>query len=105
MVWSIEFGGTADLQAIIQAIGGLTNVVRHQVGATNPISALEKFRKFEPPTFKGTKDPMEAFSPTAVCFGGRTKPWGVLGMGSKVDNTYTVVGENASTWKEITSYK
>ena len=48
--------------------------MRHQVGATNPTSALEKFRKLEPPTFKGTKDPMEAFSPTAVCFGGRTKP-------------------------------
>ena len=55
MVWSIEFGGTADLQAIIQAIGGLTNVVRHQVGATNPTSALEKFRKLEPPTLQRTQ--------------------------------------------------
>ena len=32
----------------------------HQVGATNPTSALEKFRKLDPPTFKGTKDPIEA---------------------------------------------
>ena len=69
MVWSIECQGTADLQAIIQAIRGLTNVVQHLVGATNLTSALEKFRKLEPPTFKGTKDPMEAFSPSVVCFG------------------------------------
>nr|POE75026.1 hypothetical protein CFP56_15814 [Quercus suber] len=53
-------GGTTNLQAIIEAIDGLTNIVQHQVGATNPTSALEKFRKLDPPAFKGTKDPIEA---------------------------------------------
>ena len=53
-------GGTTNLQAIIEVIGGLTNIVQHQVGATNPTSALEKFRKLDPPLFKGTKDPIEA---------------------------------------------
>jgi hypothetical protein len=53
--------GTSDiLQTIIQAIGSLTEVVQHQVGATNPMSALEKFRKLDPPSFKGSKDPLEA---------------------------------------------
>uniref|UniRef100_A0A2N9G096 Retrotransposon gag domain-containing protein n=1 Tax=Fagus sylvatica TaxID=28930 RepID=A0A2N9G096_FAGSY len=53
--------GTTDiLQTIIQAIGGLTEVVQHQVGATNPMSSLEKFRKLDPPSFKGSKDPLEA---------------------------------------------
>ena len=52
--------GTTNLQAIIEAIRGLTNIVQHQVGATNPTSALEKFRKLDPPTFKSTKDPIEA---------------------------------------------
>ena len=33
--------------------------MQHQVGATNPTSALEKFRKLDPPTFKGTKDPIK----------------------------------------------
>ena len=51
--------GTTNLQAIIEAIGGLTNLVQHQVGATNPTSALEKFRKLDPLAFKGTKDPIE----------------------------------------------
>jgi hypothetical protein len=52
--------GTSDiLQTIIQAIGGLTEVVQHQVGATNPMSALEKFRKLDPLSFKGSKDPLE----------------------------------------------
>ena len=53
-------GGTINLQAIIEVIGGLTNIVQHQVGATNPTSAPEKFRKLDPSTFKGTKDPIEA---------------------------------------------
>ena len=53
-------GGTTNLQAIIEVIGGLTNIVQHQVGATNPTSALEKLRKLDPPPFKGTKDPIEA---------------------------------------------
>ena len=52
--------GTTNLQAIIEAIDGLTNIVQHQVGATNPTSAPEKFRKLDPSTFKGTKDPIEA---------------------------------------------
>ena len=52
--------GTTNLQAIIKAIGGLTNLVQHQVGATNLTSALKKFGKFDPPAFKGTKDPIEA---------------------------------------------
>ena len=52
--------GTTNLQAIIKAVGGLTNLVQHQVGATNPTSALEKFRKLDPLAFKGTKDPIEA---------------------------------------------
>ena len=53
--------GTSEiLQTIIQAIGGLTEVVQHQVGATNPMSTLEKFRKLDPPSFKGSKDPLEA---------------------------------------------
>ena len=52
--------GTTNLQAIIKAVGGLTNLVQHQVGATNPTSALEKFRKLDPHTFKGTKDPIKA---------------------------------------------
>ena len=52
--------GTTNLQAIIEAIGGLTNIVQHPVGATNPTSDLEKFRKLDPPAFKGTKDPIEA---------------------------------------------
>ena len=56
----LNAGGTTNLQAIIEAIGGLTNIVQHQVGATNPTSALEKFRKLDPPAFKGTKDPIEA---------------------------------------------
>ena len=51
--------GTANLQVMIKAICGLTNIVQHQVGATNPTSALEKFRKLDPPIFKGTKDPIE----------------------------------------------
>ena len=34
--------------------------MQHQVGATNPTSAPEKFRKLDPSTFKGTKDPIEA---------------------------------------------
>ena len=41
-------------------IDGLTNIVQHQVGATNLTSALEKFRKLDLPAFKGTKDPIEA---------------------------------------------
>ena len=65
----MNVGETTNLQAIIEAIGGLTNIVQHQIGATNPTSALEKFRKLDPPTFKGTKDPIEAFSPITVCFG------------------------------------
>ena len=52
--------GTTNLQAIIKAVGGLTNLVQHQVGATNPTSALEKFRKLDPLAFKGTKDPIKA---------------------------------------------
>ena len=52
--------GTTNLQAIIEAIDGLTNIVQHQVGATNLTSALEKFRKLDPPAFKGTKDPIKA---------------------------------------------
>ncbi len=53
--------GTSDiLQTIIQAIGGLIEVVQHHVGATNPMSTLEKFRKLDPPSFKGSKDPLEA---------------------------------------------
>ena len=52
--------GTTNLQAIIEAIDGLTNIVQHQVGATNPTSALEKFRKLDLPAFKGIKDPIEA---------------------------------------------
>ena len=51
--------GTTNLQAIIEAIGGLTNIVQHQVGATNLTSASEKFRKFSPLAFTGTKDPIE----------------------------------------------
>ena len=51
--------GTANLQVMIKAICGLTSIVKHQVGATNPTSALEKFRKLDPPIFKGTKDPIE----------------------------------------------
>ena len=34
--------------------------MQRQVGATNLTSAPEKFGKFDPPTFKGTKDPIEA---------------------------------------------
>ena len=45
---------------LLKPLGGLTNIVQHQVGATNPTCALEKFRKLDPPTFKGTKDPIEA---------------------------------------------
>ena len=56
----LNAGRTTNLQAIIEAIGGLTNIVQHQVGATNPTSALEKFRKLDPPAFKGTKDPIKA---------------------------------------------
>ncbi|XP_065628880.1 uncharacterized protein LOC136067247 [Quercus suber] len=47
-------------RVIIEAIGGLTNIVQHQVGATNLTSPLEKFRKLEPPALKGTKDLVEA---------------------------------------------
>ena len=32
--------GTTNLKAIIEAIDGLTNIVQHQVGVTNPTSAL-----------------------------------------------------------------
>ena len=53
-------GGTTNLQAIIEAIGGLTNIVQNQDGATNSTSALEKFKKLDPSAFKGTKDPIEA---------------------------------------------
>ena len=53
-------GGTTNLQAIIEAIGGLTNIVQNQEGATNSTSALEKFKKLDPSAFKGTKDPIEA---------------------------------------------
>ena len=56
---STKARGATNLQAIIEAIGGLTNIVQHQVGATNPTSALEKFRKLDPSTFKGTKDLIE----------------------------------------------
>ena len=34
--------------------------MQRQVGPTNLTSAPEKFGKFDPPTFKGTKDPIEA---------------------------------------------
>ena len=53
-------GRATNLQAIIEAIDGLTNIVQHQVGATNLTSALEKFRKLDLPAFKGIKDPIEA---------------------------------------------
>ena len=52
--------GTTNLKAVIEAIDGLTNIVQHQVGVTNPTSALEKFKKLDLPAFKGTKDPIEA---------------------------------------------
>ena len=45
---------------LFKPLMALTNIVQHQVGATNPTSALEKFRKLDPHTFKGTKDPIKA---------------------------------------------
>ena len=45
---------------LLKPLMALTNIVQHQVGVTNPTSALEKFKKLDLPAFKGTKDPIEA---------------------------------------------
>ena len=44
---------------LLKPLGGLTNVVQHQVEATNPTSALEKFRKLDTPTCSQKKNTMK----------------------------------------------